>query len=371
MDMHTEYRICKRCVMDTSDPEIVFDENGYCNHCTNSIRQLKDIYFIDPEIKKQKLDKIISKIKYAGSGKKYDCIIGLSGGVDSSYLAYVAVKEFGLRPLAIHLDNGWNSELAVKNIENIVNNLSIDLYTHVINWEEFKSLQQAFLRASVIDIELLTDHAIGETLYRLSKKFKLKYFLSGFNCQSETVMPSSWLYPYKMDSLNIKNINKLNGGKTKIKTFKYLNFYEYLTFGNNKMQLIPILNYLDYQKKNAIALLEDELGWRNYGNKHEESIFTKFYQGYILPRKFNVDKRKAHLSSLICTQQITRAEALKELEMPIMTELEKNLDYFIKKLDISLSEFEQIMKMPPKAHWDYKSFAKRKNRMGKLYKNIF
>jgi len=371
--MERVYQICKRCVMDTTDPEIYFDENGYCNHCTNSIKQLSEIFFIDANIKKEKLNEIVTHIKDEGKGCKYDCIIGLSGGVDSSYLAYVAVKQLGLRPLAIHLDNGWNSELAVKNIDNIINKLNIDLYTHVIDWDEFKALQLSFLRASVIDIELLTDHAIGVTLYRLSKKFKIKYFLSGFNCQSESVMSKSWLYPYKMDSLNIKDIFKKNGGVTKLKTFKFLNFYEYITFGNNKMSLIPLLNFLEYNKMDAITTLEKELDWRNYGNKHEESVLTKFYQCYILPRKFNIDKRKAHLSSLICANQISREDALDELKQSFYkyNNEEKDLiEYFCKKLDMSTDEFDLIMKLPIKRHEDFKSYAKNVKKIVKIAKKI-
>lgn len=371
--MNNEYQICKRCVMDTTDPDISFDKDGYCNHCTNSIKQLNEIYFIDPNVKKEKLNKIVSKIRVDGKGNKYDCIIGLSGGVDSSYLAYVAVKELGLRPLAIHLDNGWNSELSVKNIENIVEKLRIDLYTQVLDWNEFKGLQLAFLRASVIDIELLTDHAIGETLYRLSKKWKLKYFLSGFNCQSETVMPSSWLYPYKNDSLNIKDIFKKHGGSIKLKTYNFFNFYQYLTFGNNKMKLIPILNYVDYQKEHAISILERELNWRNYGNKHEESIFTKFYQCYILPKKFYIDKRKAHLSSLICSNQISRDDALDELRKSFFkndAEEKESIEYFCKKLGLSIEELEEIMKLPRKEHNDFKTYARRVKKLKNIAQRI-
>lgn len=369
--MDKDYQICNRCVMDTSDKDIVFDDKGYCNHCTNSIIILNKKHFIDKEIIREQLNKIIKQIKSDGKKKKYDCIIGLSGGVDSSYLAYIAIKQLGLRPLAVHLDNGWNSELSVKNIDNIVNTLGIDLYTHVIDWNEFKSLQTAFLRASVIDIELLTDHAIGETLYRLSKKFNIKYFLSGFNIQSENVMPASWLYPHKMDSLNIKDIYKKEGGDIKLKTFRFINFYQYLTFGKNQMTLIPILNYVDYNKQEAISVLEKELNWRNYGNKHEESTFTKFYQGYILPKKFNVDKRRAHLSSLICSNQIDRKEAITELENPIISDEEQILSYFLKKLDLKGEEFKKIMLLKPKNHWEYKSFAKRKQLIGRFYRKIF
>lgn len=369
--MEREYQICARCVMDTTDPDITFDENGYCNHCTGSISRLNDIYFIDEEIKRSRLKTIVDQIKKEGKGKKYDCIIGLSGGVDSSYLAYVAVKELKLRPLAVHLDNGWNTELAVKNINNIVDRLKIDLYTHVLDWNEFKELQLAFLKASVLDIELLTDHAIGETIYRINKKFKIGYFLSGYNSQSETVMPNKWFYSFKMDSLNIKDIYRKHGNKLQLRTFKFLSFYEYLTFGKNQMKLIPILNNVDYLKEKAIKVLKEELDWRDYGNKHEESFFTKFYQSYILPRKFNVDKRRAHLSSLICTNQISRDQALEELALPILINEKNDIDYFIKKLGLSLQEFDDIMKIPQVEHWHFKSYAKRKHKLGKIYKRLF
>lgn len=367
------YRICTQCVMDTTDSEITFNDQGQCNHCTAAIARLGREIFIDPKIKQQQLDAFVQEIKENGRNKKYDCLIGLSGGVDSSYLAYLAVKQLGLRPLAVHLDNGWNSELAVKNIQNIVDTLKIDLHTHVINWEEFKALQTAFLKASVIDLELLTDHAIGETLYRVSKQYGITYFLSGFNFQSESVMPATWLYPYKMDSLNIRSIYKKHGAGKKLRTFKFINFYQYLTFGKNKMKLIPILNYLEYNKKEALNVLESELSWKNYGNKHDESLFTKFYQDVILPGKFNVDKRKAHLSSLICSNQVTRQEALAELDKPLLKpgEYEQHLNYFLKKLNITEDGFMQIMATPPKKHWDYASFAKIKNRIGNLYRAVF
>lgn len=366
-----EYKICKRCIMDTTDPHITFDENEYCNHCNSSIKKLNEIYFISPEKKSIKLNEIINKIKEEGKNEQYDCMIGLSGGLDSSFLAYKVVKDCGLRPLAVHLDNGWDSELAVKNIENLVNKLNMDLFTHVLDWDEFKDLQRAFLRASVLDLELLSDHAIGEALYKISKQFKLKYFLSGFNCQTETVMPTSWLYPYKMDSLNIKDIYIKNGGRLKLQTFRFLDFYEYLSYGRNKMELVPILNFMEYNKTNALAMLEKDISWQNYGNKHEESIITKFYQGYILPRKFNIDKRKAHLSSLICSGQITREEALKELKKTILSDEEQMIEYFVKKIGFTRNEFDEIMKKPPVEHWAYKSFAKRKNKIGEIYKSLF
>lgn len=364
--------MCKRCVMDRTDPEIIFDHFNYCNNCDNAIKRLNKEIFINEKLKNTKYTTICEEIKNFGKNSKYDCIIGLSGGVDSSYLAYLAVKKMGLRPLAVHLDNGWNSELAVANINNIVKTLNLDLYTKVLDWTEFKSLQLAFLKASVIDIEMLTDHAIGVTLFEVSKKYNIKYFLSGYNYQSESIMPSKWLYPYKMDSLNIKDIYKKHGDGKKIKSFKFLSFYEYLYFGKNSMKLIPILNYVEYNKKEALKVLENELNWRNYGNKHDESIFTKFYQDVILPKKFNVDKRKAHLSSLICSNQITREDALKELEKPIISEqeLENNLEYFLKKLGINKDEYEKIMNNKPKDHWEYRSYAKFKTKIGNTLRSL-
>lgn len=367
-----KYHACNRCVMDTSDPDISFLENGNCNNCNNAIKRLQNEIYTDEKLKINKLNAICAAIKENGKNNKYDCIIGLSGGVDSSYLAYLVVAKLGLRPLAVHLDNGWNSELAVANINNIVKILNIDLYTKVLDWSEFKSLQLSFLKASVIDIEMLTDHAIGVSLFEVSKKFNIKYFLSGYNYQSESIMPSKWLYPYKMDSLNIKDIYRKYGNGKKIRSFKFLSFYEYLTFGKNSMELIPILNYVDYNKKEALKTLEKELNWRNYGNKHNESIFTKFYQDVILPRKFNVDKRKAHLSSLICSDQITREEALLELNKPIISEkeFERTLEYFLKKLELSYEDYQKIMMNKPKDHWEFKSYAKIKYKVGNILRHL-
>lgn len=359
--MKREYKICNRCVMDTTDPDIVFDENGFCNHCTNAIKKLNEIYFIDPSVKKKRLDEIVNKIKSEGKNKKYDCVIGLSGGVDSSYLAYIVVKELGLKPLAIHVDNGWNSELAVMNIENIVNKLGIDLYTYVINWEEFKDLQKAYLKASVIDLEVLSDNAIVVAIYRIMKKFALKYFLIGFNQAAESIMPSSWLYSPKYDSLNILSIYKRFGSGLKLKTYPIFNFLEYINYRFfNKSRTINVLDMVHYDKNKAISILENELDWRNYGGKHHESIITRFYQSYILPRKFGIDKRRAHLSSLICSKQISREQALIELQKPICDPyiIQNDKKYFLKKLEISEEEFEFIMKQKPVPHYNYKSYNK-------------
>jgi len=367
--MESEYQICKRCVMDTTDPQIAFDEQGYCNHCTNAIKKLNEIYFIDPETKRKKLNEIVNKIKEDGKKKKYDCVIGLSGGVDSSYLAYIVVKVLGLRPIAVHVDNGWNSELAVMNIDNIVNKLGIDLITHVIDWEEFKDLQKAYLKASVIDLEALSDNAIVIAIHRILKKYKLNYFLIGFNQAAESIMPTSWLYSPKYDSLNIKSIYEKFGKKLKLKTYPMLSFIEYIQyrFFDNSTS-INILDLVHYDKKNAISILQSELNWKDYGGKHYESKITQFYQAFILPNKFNVDKRKAHLSSLICSDQIRRTEALQILEeLPYdVRKLHEDKGYFLKKLEMNEAELEIIMKSKPVQHYDYSSYNEMFYKLGML-----
>jgi N-acetyl sugar amidotransferase len=356
--------------MDTTDPLIVFDENGFCNHCTSALEKLKAVSFNTNEERLLALETIVNKIKASGKNNKYDCIIGLSGGVDSSYLAYI-VKELGLRPLAVHVDNGWNSELAVKNIENIINKLNIDLHTHVINWEEFKSLQIAFLKASVIDLEMLSDNAIVIGIFNLAKKFKIKYFIDGTNIVSESIMPSSWFYVPKYDSLNIKAIYKRFGSGMTLKTFPLLNLKEYIEYRYfKKGESVALLNYISYHKTEAISILEEKLGWRNYGGKHYESKITHFYQAFILPFKFKVDKRRAHLSSLICSNQITRIEALYELEKELYDpkKFEEDKEYFIKKLNFTLDEFDKIISSPVKQHHDYPSYQLLHKKLGKLVK---
>jgi len=359
--------------MDTSDPDIKFFENGTCNHCRSAKIRFKQINSIDQNTKDTKLKEIVTQIKLAGKNKKYDCLIGISGGVDSSYLAWIT-KELGLRPLAVHIDNGWNTELAVKNIENIVNKLSIDLKTIVINWEEFKALQKAFLKASVVDIEMLSDNAIIVGLMKIAKREKIKYFLSGTNISAESIMPSTWYYFCKYDSLNIKSIYKTFGEKNPLKSYPIFNLFEYITHRFfNPIVEIPLLNYIEYVKKDAMKVLEEKLNWVDYGGKHYESKITQFYQAYILPKKFNVDKRKAHLSSLICSGQITRDHALAVLKEPLYSSknLEMDKEYFLKKLELGESEFEKILSEKPRSHWNYSSYEKIIMRLAKLKKLLF
>ncbi len=359
--MARQYQICSRCIMDTSDPEIVFDQNGFCNHCTQALIKISGNRFANDDERVKYLNDTVKKIKDSGKGKEYDCIIGLSGGVDSSYLAYVVVKELGLRPLAVHVDNGWNSELAVQNIENIVKKLNIDLYTYVIDWEEFKDLQRAYLKASVVDIEVLSDNAIVIAIHRLLKKYNLKYFLIGFNQQAESIMPASWLYTNKFDSLNIKSIYKKFGTGRKLKTYPLLSLWEYIVYRFfDKSRSINILDLVPYNKQEAIMVLQNELNWRDYGGKHYESKITQIYQAYILPQKFNIDKRRAHLSSLIVSNQITRDEALESLKVELYdkTKLSDDIDFFCKKLELTKDEFSQIISSNPVPHYAYPSYNK-------------
>lgn len=373
MAKEREYQMCTRCVMDTTDPDIFFDEDGVCGHCHSAQKKLKEFYFFEPEKKKIELDRIVATLKKEGAGKKYDCVIGLSGGVDSSYLAYFVVKNLELRPLAVHLDNGWNSELAVNNIENIVNKLNIDLYTHVIDWEEFRSLQISFLKASVVDLELLTDHAISVVINKLTNKFNVKYFINGHNFQAESIMPATWLYPAKHDSLNIKSIYKFyNNGKFDLKTYPTFSFLEFLKFSKSGIKNISLLNYMEYERDAAVKIIEEELGWRDYGGKHFESNITKFYQSYILPTKFNIDKRKAHLSSLINSGQITRDEALGELNVSYdrIIDIKHEMEFFCKKMEISIEQFQELMSLPVTPHSHFKSYTERKDRLIRVLHRI-
>jgi N-acetyl sugar amidotransferase len=349
-----EYQVCTRCVMDTTDPDIIFDLNGVCNHCLDyDIR--KKVIAIDPSEKKIALDEIVKSVKQSGKGKEYDCIIGVSGGIDSSYVAYLA-KNWGLNGLLVHLDNGWDSELAVKNIENIVEYTGFDLYTLVIDWEEFKDLQRSFFMADVIDLELLSDHAIFATVYRLARKYKIKYLLSGENFETEAIMPKAWNWR-KSDARNIKAIQKIYGSK-KIKTFPIMGTVVKLLYQYSGLaKSIPILNYLNYNKDDAMRIMQLEMNWKYYGGKHYESIFTRFYQGYILPEKFKVDKRKAHYSTLINSGQMIRDDALLSLQTSTYSDHLKKEDFELlcKKLGFENKEFMDYLKRLPKSHNDYKN----------------
>lgn len=347
--------VCKRCVLSIEDdPYLKFDRDGVCNYCVNYGIQISALGSL--EVRKKFLSNKIKEIKEVGKKRQYDCILGLSGGVDSSYLAQWA-KEAGLRPLVIHFDNGWNSELAVGNIQKICSSLNFDLNTFVINWDEFKSLQLAYLRAGVVDVEVLTDHAIIATISRYAKKYRIRYTLSGFNLATEAIMPKGWVFD-KTDWENIKDIYQHYGVGKRIRSFPHTSFYQKLiNHWFYKLESVQVLNYLPYNKFEAKRIIADKLGWRDYGGKHYESVFTKFYQAYILPIKFGIDKRRAHLSNLICSGQMSKEEALIELENPLYEQsvLSDEKRYVLKKLGLTEEEFELIMKQPPRKHEDFKT----------------
>jgi N-acetyl sugar amidotransferase len=340
--------------MDTTDPDIVFDAAGVCSHC-HRYETVASQRIIPPEQRKDRLDQLIAEIKRTGLGKRYDCVIGVSGGVDSTYVAWV-VRDLGLRPLAVHLDNGWNSELAVANIEKTLNTLGIDLFTHVIDWEEFRDLQISFLKASTPDGEVPTDHAIFALLYKVAAKHGLKHIITGTNVTSEALLPEKWGYGY-FDWSYVKDVHRLFG-KARLSTYPHFSLVDlfYYVF-LRRIRMVSILNFIDYDKKRAMSVLQKQLGWVYYGGKHYESIYTRFYQAYLLPRKFNIDKRKAHYSNLILSGQMSRAEALEAMKEPVYPKdlLEEDRGYAIKKLDLDEKSFEGIIASPKKTFLDYKN----------------
>ncbi len=364
--MNSEYQICTRCLMDTSDPEIQFDDKGVCNHCHDYDRMMTQKVITGAAGEKY-LQKLVDEMKRNGRNKPYDCIIGVSGGVDSTYVAYL-VKKMGLRPLAVHMDNGWDSELAVKNIEETLKRLNIDLYTEVLDWEEFRDLQASFLKASTPDSEIPSDHAIWAVLGNMADKLKVKYIISGFNVRTESHLPRAWSQGH-FDWKYIQSVQK-QFGTLRLKTYPHIGFFAYyrrlLTH-----RRVDILNYLPYNKAEAMKILEQELGWRYYGGKHYESIYTRFYQGYILPTKFGYDKRRCHLSSLICSGEITREQALKELEKPTYSPAmqEEDREYVVKKLGLTDEAFEAILNAPKKSFWDYPSYTRIVE--GPLFKGVY
>ena len=347
--------MCTRTVMDTTDPEIWFDENGVSNHALHYDRTMKR--YVDAAQRGERADELsalVEKIKAAGAGKPYDCVIGISGGVDSSFLVLQAVK-LGLRPLAVHFDSGWNSELAVGNIANIVNTLQLDLVTDVADWREMKDLQLSFFKASVSNCDIPTDHAFPAVAFREAARYGIRYILSGHNFATESILPKSWGYN-ATDAKHLKAIQR-RFGSVKLKTYPIMGIFKrYLWYGYIRpVTTVHLLNYMPYIKDDAKAAITEELGWRDYGGKHYESVFTRYFQGSYLPKKFGFDKRKAHLSSLIVSDQETRENALEQLEHPDYSpELERQDHEFIaKKLGVSVAEFDSIIAKPPVDHLEY------------------
>jgi len=338
-----DYQRCSKCVMDTTDPEIVFAEDGECNHCKYFKTNIMPAWPNKNE-RDDLLKKLITEIKSNGKGKEYDCILGLSGGVDSSYVA-VKVAEYKLRPLVVHVDAGWNSALAVKNIEQICERLKFDLVTHVVNWEEMKELQLAFLRSNVANQDVPQDHAFFAALYGCATKSGIQYVISGSNFATESVLPQSWGYD-AMDATHLISIHKQFGSKS-LGKFPIVSFYDlfirYPFF--KKMKVVKPLNLIEYNKDQAIEELEQNYGWQYYGGKHYESRWTRFFQGHYLPYKFGYDKRKAHLSSLILSGQMNREKALSLLDDQLYDPnlLIEDKEFIAKKLGISLSQLDEFL----------------------------
>lgn len=352
-----------------NDPDLIVNESGICNHCLQF-----DLAFNKLPIngeKKKELDSIIKKIKFSGKDKAYDCLLGVSGGVDSSYLAYLC-RVYDLRPLIIHFDNGWNSELAVVNIQNLLNKLAFDFETLVINWEEFKDLQLSYFKAGVVDLEIPTDHAILSSMFRIANKHNIKYVLSGHNIATEgTYLPKSWVHS-KLDYLNLKDIHRTYG-HVKLKTYPYLSFIKKMYYNFVvKFEYIQLLNYVDYNKEEVKKKLIKELSWRDYGGKHYESIFTRFYQGYILPKKFNIDKRQFHYSCLIQSGQLTKEQALNLMKDPIYDDelVINDKEFILKKLSFTALSFDEYMKSPIRKHSVFKTEDQIWKRYFKLIKLI-
>lgn len=350
-------RVCANCVMDETDSAIVFDEHGVCDHCHAYFDDLLPNWHPD-ERGRQDLDSIVKKIKTSGRNKEFDCIIGLSGGVDSSYMLHVAVRELGLRPLVFHVDGGWNSQTAVNNINVLVDKLQLDLFTEVINWEEMKDFQLTYFKSGLSNIDVPQDHAFVATLYNYAQKHKIKYILNGGNYSTECVRnPKEWLY-YGTDMAQIRDIRK-KFSTIPLKTYPFssvLRHKVYLRYIKN-VQVIKPLNYMPYIKSDAVTFLEKEYGWQPYPQKHFESRFTKFYEGYWLPEKFGFDTRKVQFSSLILTGQMTREEALEKLSVPAMSaqEAAQEFEYVATKLGLTVDELNGYLKAPNKSYKDYKN----------------
>jgi len=352
------YQICTHCIMDTTDPNITFDKNGICNHCHQYEKTIKSKKYLSKK-GANALKNLIKKIKRDGKNKKYDCIIGISGGVNSTYVAYF-VKKLNLRALAVHLDNGYNTDVSKNNIENTINKLKIDLYNYKINLKEFCDLQLSFLKASTPDIEIPTDHAIVAVLCEIASKNNIKYILSGYNTATEGGGVTAWSQGH-YDWRYIKNIQK-KFGEEKLKTFPHFGILKFIYYTLIKrIKRISILDYIDYNKNTVLGIIKKELNWQAYKGKHNESIYTRFIQEYIFPKKFKFSKKRTHLSSLIWSKQKTRKDALREMKNnnDYPQKLEKrDKKYIIKKLGITEKKLDNIMKLPPKSFWDYPSYKK-------------
>ena len=357
----TSYKICSNCIMDSSDSSIRFDKLGVCDYCNNFINNILPNWHTGQKGEK-KLSKIVNQIKFKGKGKDFDCIIGLSGGLDSSYLTYIATKVLGLKPLLFHVDAGWNTSKAVSNIEKLIDSLSLDLYTEVINWEEMKDFQVSLLKSQIPHQDMAQDTAFFSALYKFARQNKIKYVLTGGNYSTECCRePEEWgAYPGVDKTLLLDIHSKF--GKYPLETFPIIDvftsriYYRYFL----GMQVIKPLNFIPYIKKDAEKKLEDFCGWEKFQHKHHESRFTRFFEDYWLPKKFKIDRRRAHFSSLILTNQMTRDNAINRIKSPELDEhfIECEFEYVAQKLDMDVEKLSDIFHGESKSVNDYKNKQK-------------
>ena len=367
-----EYRRCEKCVMDTSDSRIKFDSDGICDHCNDFKNSVLPNWFPN-KIGEDLLIKEVQKIKEKGKKNQFDSIIGLSGGLDSSYLLHMVVTRFNLRPLVFHVDGGWNTSLAVNNIEMLVEKLGLELYTEVINWEEMKDLQLAFFKSGVPHLDIPQDHAFIATLYHFANKYNIKYILNGSNIATECVRnPIEWLY-YGTDMRQINHIyKKFSSNKLDTYPFSGILYHKFYLKYFKDISVIKPLNKIRYIKEEAIETLKELYGWIPYPQKHFESRFTRFFEGYWLPSRFGFDTRLTQFSSLILSEQMTREEAIEKLKIsPYQNmNIEEEFEYIANKLDISIEELKSYHEMPIKSYKDYKNSLWMFNLGARLLKKI-
>lgn len=352
------YKICNRCVMDTSDPNISFDDNGQCDYCSNFDKNILPNWNANNS-GLSKLLEMSESIKKDSKGSDFDCIIGLSGGLDSSYAAYIAKEKMGLRPLLFHVDAGWNTDQAVGNIEKLIEGLGLDLYTEVINWEEMKDLQLSFLKSGIPDQDLVQDAAFFSSLYKFARKHKIKHVITGSNFSTECCRePEEWGGYLGIDTMLFNDIHRQFGTRP-LNSFPLVDILIYKVFYQKilGMKVHHPLNLVPFTKKDAENELSEKFGWQPFQHKHHESRFTRFYEDYWLPRRFGYEKRRAHFSSLIMTGQMTREQALERLLKPEMDEhfLEQEFEYIAHKLGISVDDLKELFSIPKKTYKDYKN----------------
>jgi N-acetyl sugar amidotransferase len=365
------YKVCSYCVMDTSDEDIIFNDKGRCNHCLDFEVVLRDSKYAKNN-SEEKLNKLLNTVTLKGGKKKYDCLVGISGGVDSCYMAYLC-KKWGLKPLLIHMDNGWNSEIAVKNVKKMVDQLGFDYVSYVLDWREFREIQLAFLKSSIVDLEMPTDIAIAASLYKTAAKHGIKHIISGGNFSGEGILPLTWGYHVLKDEKLYRYIVKKHS-KTKIKKVPIVGlkgeiYYKFI----KRIKTVYPLNFVEYNKDEAKQFLMNTYKWEDYGGKHAESKITSFWQTYVMPEKFNMDYRRATFSSQIVSGQISRESALEELKK-IPYELEKiemDKKYIAKKYNISVNKLEEYLNSPPKTFKNFPNDRTKIELFYSLYRKMF